>query len=384
MNSSGSIAFQNPDRVAFSLFGRDIYWYGVLMATGILIAVLLAIREAKRKGMSEDTMLDLCLIIIPCGVVGARLYYVIFELKQYLSNPIRMLYIWEGGLAIYGAVIGGLLGLMIYSRVKKLRFLKLADCIAPGLILAQAIGRWGNFFNQEAYGAPITNPKLWWFPFAVYIENSPLEHPFYYATFFYESMWCLLVFLFLWFYLRKRTKHDGDMLLAYAVLYGFERMFVEGLRTDSLWLIPDVIRVSQLISFIVFAAGVAFILIRRAREKKLNRLIWPSPEEAVELALESAILAEEKKKAEKLNEKNDGDQGKEDTNATGDDVESDADDNAETVADDETDQSSDADTTESVNAEVEKPDQPETDTDKTSDDTDEISGDEQNKREDTL
>ncbi len=123
-------------------------------------------------------MLDLCLVIIPCGVVGARLYYVLFELKQYLSNPIRMLYIWEGGLAIYGAVIGGLLGLLIYTRVKKMRFLKLADCIAPGLILAQAIGRWGNFFNQEAYGAPITNPKLWWFPFAVYIENSPLEHPF--------------------------------------------------------------------------------------------------------------------------------------------------------------------------------------------------------------
>ncbi len=308
MNGSGSVAFQNPDRVAFTLFGRDIYWYGVLMATGILIAVLLAIREAKRKGMSEDTMLDLCLIIIPCGVVGARLYYVIFELKQYLSNPIRMLYIWEGGLAIYGAVIGGLLGLLIYSRVKKLRFLKLADCIAPGLILAQAIGRWGNFFNQEAYGAAITNPKLWWFPFAVYIENSPLEHPFYYATFFYESMWCLLVFLFLWFYLRKRTKHDGDMLLAYAVLYGFERMIVEGLRTDSLWLIPDVIRVSQLVSFVVFAVGIVFLLVRRAREKKLNRLIWPSPEEAVELAVENAILADEnKKKSGKLEESDEND-----------------------------------------------------------------------------
>lgn len=304
MTGFGTIAFQNPDRVAFSLFGRDIYWYGVLMATGILIAVLLAIREAKRKGISEDTMLDLCLIIIPCGVVGARLYYVIFELKQYLSNPIRMLYIWEGGLAIYGAVIGGLLGLLIYGRVKKMRFLKLADCIAPGLILAQALGRWGNFFNQEAYGAPITNPKFWWFPFAVFIENSPLEHPFYYATFFYESMWCLLVFLFLWFYLRKRTKHDGDMLLAYAVLYGFERMFVEGLRTDSLWLIPDVVRVSQLVSFVVFAAGIIFILVRRAREKKLNRLIWPSPEEAVELAVD-AILAEESKKSNKPEESED-------------------------------------------------------------------------------
>ncbi len=295
---SSTIAWTNPDRVAFTIFGRDIYWYGVLMAVGILIAVMLAMREAKRKNISEDAMLDLCLVIIPCGIVGARLYYVLFELDQYLSNPIRMLYIWEGGLAIYGAVIGGLVGLLIYARIKKIRFLKLADCIAPGLVLAQAIGRWGNFFNQEAYGAPITNPNLWWFPFAVYIENSPLKHPFYYATFFYESMWCLLVFAFLWFYFRKRTKHDGDMLIAYAVLYGFERMFIEGLRTDSLWLIKDVVRVSQLLSFIVFVAGIAFLLIRRAREKKLDRLIWPSPEEAVELAVENAILAQGNNKRE--------------------------------------------------------------------------------------
>lgn len=304
---SSTIAWTNPDRVAFTIFGRDIYWYGVLMAVGILIAVMLAMREAKRKNISEDAMLDLCLVIIPCGIVGARLYYVLFELDQYLSNPIRMLYIWEGGLAIYGAVIGGLLGLLIYARIKKIRFLKLADCIAPGLVLAQAIGRWGNFFNQEAYGAPITNPNLWWFPFAVYIENSPLKHPFYYATFFYESMWCLLVFAFLWFYLRKRTKHDGDMLIAYAVLYGFERMFIEGLRTDSLWLIKDVVRVSQLLSFIVFVAGIAFLLIRRAREKKLDRLIWPSPEEAVELAVENAILAQENNKRKNDDEENETD-----------------------------------------------------------------------------
>lgn len=372
MNGSGNIAFQNPSRVAFSLFGRDIYWYGVLMATGILIAVLLAIREAKRKGMSEDTMLDLCLVIIPCGVVGARLYYVLFELKQYLSNPIRMLYIWEGGLAIYGAVIGGMLGLLIYTRVKKMRFLKLADCIAPGLILAQAIGRWGNFFNQEAYGAPITNPKLWWFPFAVYIENSPLEHPFYYATFFYESMWCVLVFLFLWFYLRKRTKHDGDMMLAYTVLYGFERMFVEGLRTDSLWLIPDVIRVSQLLSFVVFAAGIVFILVRRAREKKLNRLIWPSPEEAVEMAVENAILAEESKKSGKLKDFDKGDIS---------DSEEAKDEKTEV---DSTKGAAESENTDSVDEP--KPEQTEADgntQDKPSGDTSESSGEEPREKEDT-
>ena len=131
----------NPDRVAFTLFGRDIYWYGVLMALGILVATLLASRESKRKKLPQDTILDLCLIVIPCGVVGARLYYVLFELERYLANPISILYIWEGGLAIYGAVIGGLLGAVIYAKKKKLRFLKLADCIAPGLVLAQEIGR---------------------------------------------------------------------------------------------------------------------------------------------------------------------------------------------------------------------------------------------------
>ncbi len=299
----------NPDRVAFSLFGRDIYWYGVLMAAGILCAVLLAMREAKRKQMHEDTVLDLCLVLIPCGVVGARLYYVLFELKQYLADPIRMLYIWEGGLAIYGAVIGGLLGMVIYAKKKKIRFLKLADIIAPGLVLAQAIGRWGNFFNQEAFGLPVTDPNLLWFPLTVKIDvpwnggyhtfnGVACDNPYHLATFFYESMWCVLVFLFLWFFFRKLAKHDGDVFIWYVMLYSFERMFVEGLRGDSLWLIQDVVRVSQLLSFLLFAGTLVFLLIRRSREKKLGRLIWPVQEEAVELAVETAILAsEEGKKA---------------------------------------------------------------------------------------
>ena len=137
----------NIDRVAFTLFGKDIYWYGVLMAIGIIVAVFIAHLETKRKGLHKDTIFDMCLIVIPMGIVGARLYYVLFELESYLADPIRMLYIWEGGLAIYGAVIAGLLGAFLYGRRKKIRFLTLADCIAPGLVLAQGIGRWGNFFN---------------------------------------------------------------------------------------------------------------------------------------------------------------------------------------------------------------------------------------------
>ncbi len=288
----------NPDRVAFSVFGRDIYWYGVLMALGIVIAVLLAMREAKRKHLSEDTVLDLCLVIIPCGVVGARLYYVLFELDQYLADPIRMLYIWEGGLAIYGAVIGGLIGMLIYAHKKKLRFFKLADLIAPGLVLAQAIGRWGNFFNQEAFGLPVTNPDLLWFPMSVKIDafhtfnGVPCTEPYHLATFFYESFWCVLVFLFLWFILRKRTKHDGDVFIWYVMLYSFERMFVEGLRGDSLWLIEGAVRVSQLLSALLFLAALGFLLVRHSKEKKLGYLIWPKPETPAEDAAQSAAAGE--------------------------------------------------------------------------------------------
>lgn len=294
----------NPDRVAFSVFGRDIYWYGVLMALGIVIAVLLAMREAKRKSMNEDTVLDLSLIVIPCGVVGARLYYVLFELDQYLSDPIRMLYIWEGGLAIFGAVIGGLIGMAVYSYKKKLRILKLADIIAPGLVLAQSIGRWGNFFNQEAFGLPVTDPDLLWFPMSVKIDTPwnggfhtfngiPCTEPYHLATFFYESLWCLLVFLFLWFVLRKRTKHDGDVFIWYAMLYSFERMFVEGLRGDSLWLIEGSVRVSQLLSFLLFVGALTFLLMRHFKEKKLGCLIWPAPEASAADAVEGAILSEQ-------------------------------------------------------------------------------------------
>lgn len=281
----------------FKLFNTGIYirWYGVLMALGILLAVFLALHEAKRKKMHEDTVLDLCLIIIPFGVIGARLYYVLFELNRYLADPIKILYIWEGGLAIYGAVIGGLIGAVIYSLRKKIRFLKLADLVAPGLILAQGIGRWGNFFNQEAFGPAVTDPAMQWFPYAVridglhFFDGAVCNYPVHMATFFYESLWCFLVFLFLWFIMRKRVKHDGDLFFWYVLLYAFERMFLEGLRGDSLWLIkPSAgfigIRVSQLLSALLFIVVLVFFIVRKAREKREGRLMWPAPEKSVEPA----------------------------------------------------------------------------------------------------
>ena len=289
---------KNPDRVAFTIFDWPVYWYGILMAAGILVAVLIAASEAKRKKFQEDTILDLCLILIPCGVVGARLYYVLLKWEYYAGNLVSIFKIWEGGLAIYGAVIGGVIGALIYARVKKVRFLQLTDLIAPGLVLAQSIGRWGNFFNQEAFGLPVTNKALLWFPLTVriddlhefvdvgkgisYLAPEYCPHEFHLATFFYESAWCLLIFLFLWFVLRKRVKHDGDLFLGYLALYGFERMFVEGLRGDSLLLLqtPE-IRISQLLSFLLFFAVVLFVVIRRAKEKKTGTLIWPAPAPAL-------------------------------------------------------------------------------------------------------
>ncbi len=292
-----------PSRVAFNLFGKDIYWYGVIMAAAIIVAVVIACTEERRKGLKKDTVTDMCLVVIPSGVVGARLYYVLFELESYLDDPISILYIWNGGLAIYGAVIGGLLAAFIFAKVRKIRFLTLADIIAPGLVFAQAMGRWGNFFNQEAYGLPVTqemlaaHPILGYFPISVPIEGT---HYFdkavctacataangahlHLATFFYESMWCLIVFFILWF-TRKRTKHDGDTFFLYVLLYSLERTFVEGLRGDSLWIIKpsaagmtDGVRVSQALSFALFMCILAFIIIRMVREKKTGTLMWPKP-----------------------------------------------------------------------------------------------------------
>ena len=145
------------------LFGA-IPWYSVLMVSGILAAYLLGVREEKRLGLAGDSMLDMVLVAVPCGIVGARLYYVLMSLDQFRDNPISALFIWEGGVAIYGAVIGGALGVFIHSRVKKRSFATLLDITAPGLALAQAIGRWGNYFNREAYGPVITNAAWRFFP----------------------------------------------------------------------------------------------------------------------------------------------------------------------------------------------------------------------------
>ncbi|HOG00090.1 MAG: Prolipoprotein diacylglyceryl transferase [Firmicutes bacterium ADurb.Bin248] len=359
----------NPDRVAFTLFGKDIYWYGILMAAGIVLAVILAQFEEKRKKLPKDIIIDLCLVVIPAGVIGARLYYVLFELQEYLADPIRILYIWEGGLAIYGAVIGGLIALFFFARARKVRFLALADCVAPGLVLAQGIGRWGNFFNQEAFGLPITAdmlakfPILNYFPFSVSLDGA---HYFdgalctacvtaangghmHLATFFYESFWCLLIFAFIML-MRRRFKHDGDSFVWYALLYSFERMFVEGLRADSLWLIrPGAegfggIRVSQLLSAVMFLLAAAFLIVRAIREKKLGRLVWPSP---LEVSGEEGEPAPDEAAAEGDDEDDDDDDGEdmhdEEDDEDDEEDEEDKDDDKDNEEDDEDEEEDDED-----------------------------------------
>lgn len=233
--------------------------YGLLISLAIAMALFLCSREEKRLGLPRDTVVDLALRLVPAGVVGARLYYVAFRWDLYSQNLLQILKIWEGGLAIYGGVIGGALAVFFFARKRKLSFALLADMIAPAMILAQAIGRWGNFFNGEAYGNPVMNPAWQFFPVAVYADGA-----WHLATFFYESCWDFLGFLLLWL-LRKRPKVPGSLFLMYLCWYGLGRMVIEGLRMDSLMLGP--VRVSQALSaLLALSAGIA-LAVRRKRAK---------------------------------------------------------------------------------------------------------------------
>lgn len=237
--------------------------YGLLIAAAIGIGALLCGREEKRLGLPQDTTVDFALWVVPAAIIGARLYYVAFRWALYAPDPVRILKIWEGGLAIYGGVIGGAIAAFVFARVRRLPFATLADMVAPALILGQAIGRWGNFFNGEAYGNPITDPAWQFFPVSVYADGAWHQ-----ATFFYESCWDLAGFILLWG-IRKKLKTPGSLFLLYLCWYGLGRTVIEGLRTDSLTLGP--VRVSQALSAVlVIAAGIALI-VRAKKNKNVNR-----------------------------------------------------------------------------------------------------------------
>jgi phosphatidylglycerol:prolipoprotein diacylglycerol transferase len=243
----------SPGRVAFTLFGLDVMWYGILIASGMMAAVALAYLRAPGAGLDRDRTVDIALYCIPAGAIGARLYYVLFEWSYYAQYPEKLLNFRSGGLAIHGGLILGIAVGIILSRRWKLDIPKYIDLIAPSIALGQAIGRWGNFFNSEAHGGPTD------LPWAV-IVNGNAVHP----TFLYESVWCFLLCIFLiWYDRTGRKKFDGQIFLMYAGFYSAERFFVEGLRTDSLMLGP--FRQAQLLSVAVI---VLCLVIYGYKEKK--------------------------------------------------------------------------------------------------------------------
>lgn len=252
------------DRVFLELGPFTIYWYGVIIAAGAFLGLLLAMRESERLGLDKDLFVDLLVFAIPAAIIGARTYYVIFEWERYQGGPWWDVFaIWEGGIAIHGALIGSVITAVIYARVKKVSFWQLADIAAPSLILGQAIGRWGNFMNQEAYGGPVSPEAyenvLQYVPDFIMNQmcvDGVLHHP----TFLYESVWNILGLIFLLF-LRKVNPRRGELFFSYLIWYSFGRFFIEGMRTDSLYL--GDIRVAQLISVTIILASIALMIYRR-------------------------------------------------------------------------------------------------------------------------
>lgn len=251
------------DPIAFEIFGIAIMWYGILLSAGIMAGILLAYNEAKRLGYDPEYIIDLALWCIPMAVIGARLYYVIFEWDYYRGDIMKIINIREGGLAIHGALIAAVLTGYIFTRIKKISFWGTADITAPGIVLGQAIGRWGNFVNAEAHGGPTD------LPWGIMVDGIRV-HP----TFLYESLWNIGVFIFLLIYRRKK-KVDGEVFLFYGILYSAGRFWIEGLRTDSLMFMG--MRVAQLISAAIIAGFTALLIYRR--KKKTQEAEVPEVEE---------------------------------------------------------------------------------------------------------
>lgn len=252
------------DRVFLQLGPITIYWYGVIIAIGVLLGLWLATREGERLGIRKETFVDLVLIAVPIAIVCARAYYVIFQWDYYSQHISEIPQIWHGGLAIHGGLIGAIVTGVIFSKRRRLSFWKLADIAAPSIILGQAIGRWGNFMNQEAHGGPVSRAFLESLHLPDWIINQMyIQGQYYHPTFLYESLWNMLGFLVL-LALRRRNLRRGELFLTYIIWYSIGRFFIEGLRTDSLML-TETIRMAQFISLLLIVFAVMMIVVRRMR-----------------------------------------------------------------------------------------------------------------------
>ncbi|MBG9982673.1 prolipoprotein diacylglyceryl transferase [Aerococcaceae bacterium DSM 111020] len=251
----------NP--IAFELGPFSIRWYAIIIVIAIILGDFLIRREGQRKGYDEDTLFDLIFPALLFGGIGARLYYVLFRLDYYLANPSEIIAIWHGGMAIYGFVIGAGLTLIYLCRKKNINVVENFDIIAPTLLLGQAIGRWANFMNQEAHGGPVSRLFLeklhlpGWL-----IEQMNIQGTYYHPTFLYESIWSFVGF-FLLIYIRRKKQFalEGEIIAGYAIWYGLGRVWIEGMRTDSLYLGP--LRISQWVSALFIIVGLVFIVYRR-------------------------------------------------------------------------------------------------------------------------
>ena len=268
---------------SFTVFGFEIAYYGIAVVVGMMIGLFIMTREAKRLGEDDDKYWDMGIIMLIAGVIGARIFYVIFAWDNYKDNLLGIFNLRQGGLAIYGGILGAIVAVFIYGKIQKISFPRMLDCIAPGLLIGQIIGRWGNFFNREVFGGYTNNIFAMQLPVSAVREQSEITQQMWdnvvnisgadfiqvHPTFLYEGLWNLGVFILLWFY-RKRKKFDGEVFALYLIGYGVGRFWIEAVRTDQLLIAGTNIPVSMVISaaFIVVALG---IIIKNMKNSKKSQ-----------------------------------------------------------------------------------------------------------------
>lgn len=257
-------------QIAFQIGNISIYWYSILILVGIVIAYLIAKKESNRIGISKKDLDDFVFGLIPIVIIGARIYYCIFEFNEFKGDILGILRIWEGGLAIHGGILAGILWIIYFTKKRNINTLKLMDVVSIGLILGQALGRWGNFFNQEAHGGIVSRTILENLHIPEFIINGmKIDGIYYQPTFLYESIWCIIGFVLL-LIIYKKIKIEGLTVSIYLSWYSIGRFFIEGLRTDSLMI--GNFRMAQIISIVLFIIGIVGIIISIKR-KEMNKSV---------------------------------------------------------------------------------------------------------------
>ena len=253
------------NRVAFNIFGFNVYYYSLCILLGVIVAYILITREGKKQGLPKEFISDLIFYTLIIGILGARVYYCVFNLDYYLANPSEILKIYNGGLAIHGGVIAGLIFVYFYTKKKNVSFIKILDIVAPAVIIAQSFGRWGNFFNQEAHGGITTYQNLKNMHIPEFIINGMhIEGKYYYPTFFFESIWCLIGFIILMIARKNKNLKKGFQIGFYFIWYGIGRFFIEAFRTDSLMFFG--LKIAQIVSLIGIIIGIIIIVTNRNKK----------------------------------------------------------------------------------------------------------------------